>query len=305
MPATWFALDQQDHWELRGADHRRFLHSYCSNNIEALRPGQGCEAWMTDINGHILAQLFVVARPESLWISTFPGNAPTITRHLAKYLLISAAELLPRTAESSEVWFTAADQSALPTIPPDFLTQSGDWLGQPTTRIVGPRPALADWTTQLTSAGSTPGTHQEWDAQRIAAGFPVFGRDISSEMLAQEAGRIPHTISFTKGCYLGQETIARIDSRGHVNHALVLVQGPTDPAAENAFHQFAHSAAAVSHAKTGEPLGTLTSAAIHDGTPYGIARLRWAATEPNTPLHLRSTTDPTATPTSATVVRRL
>src|SRR4029453_1620592 len=59
------------------------------------------------------------------------------------------------------------------------------------------------------------------ETARIEAGFPLFGRDITDDNLPQEVGRDAKAISFTKGCYLGQETVARIDALGHVNRSLV------------------------------------------------------------------------------------
>ena len=65
-----------------------------------------------------------------------------------------------------------------------------------------------------------PAGSEVWTALRIEAGLPVFGVDISDDNLAQEVGRTKTAISFTKGCYLGQEPIARLDALGHVNREL-------------------------------------------------------------------------------------
>ena len=74
---------------------------------------------------------------------------------------------------------------------------------------------------QLTlSAGATEISADVWDIRRIESGFPLYGRDISADNLPQEVARDAHAISFTKGCYLGQETVARIDAVGHVNRYL-------------------------------------------------------------------------------------
>jgi folate-binding protein YgfZ len=72
---------------------------------------------------------------------------------------------------------------------------------------------------------------QEWDARRIAVGEPVSGVDIGDQTIPQETGLVPETVSFTKGCYLGQELVARIDTRGRVNQRLMVVEaeGPVAP----------------------------------------------------------------------------
>jgi tRNA-modifying protein YgfZ len=73
----------------------------------------------------------------------------------------------------------------------------------------------------LESAGARPCQADAVEAARLEAGFPYFGRDITDENLPQEVNRNQQAISFTKGCYLGQETVARIDALGHVNRLLV------------------------------------------------------------------------------------
>jgi folate-binding protein YgfZ len=80
--------------------------------------------------------------------------------------------------------------------------------------------ALADATsiiTALVAAGAMPTSREALEIARLEAGVPLFGQDITAENLPQEIGRDAQAISFTKGCYLGQETVARIDALGHVN----------------------------------------------------------------------------------------
>jgi folate-binding protein YgfZ len=73
----------------------------------------------------------------------------------------------------------------------------------------------------LGKAGARPCGQMAWEAIRIEAGWPCYGLDITTENLPQEVGRNRQAISFVKGCYLGQEVVARIESRGHVNRQLV------------------------------------------------------------------------------------
>jgi len=83
----------------------------------------------------------------------------------------------------------------------------------------------------LAGAGAASCPIEAFDAARIEWGFPLFGQDISDKNLPQEINRDPLAISFVKGCYLGQETVARIDALGHVNRTLVGVRfvGPDIP----------------------------------------------------------------------------
>src|SRR5439155_16672513 len=91
-----------------------------------------------------------------------------------------------------------------------------DWLELPTWLLSIPRvDGAAAWQT-LTQAGAIPAGQAVFHALRIAAGFPLYGLDITEDQLAQEAVRTSRAISFIKGCYSGQEPIARIDAMGHV-----------------------------------------------------------------------------------------
>jgi folate-binding protein YgfZ len=72
----------------------------------------------------------------------------------------------------------------------------------------------------LTAAGAVRGSMDTYHVLRVEAGTPLWGADIDETNLPQEVGRIQQTISFTKGCYIGQETIARIRTYGHVNRSL-------------------------------------------------------------------------------------
>jgi folate-binding protein YgfZ len=83
---------------------------------------------------------------------------------------------------------------------------------------------LPKLTDALMAAGAIACEKEAVEAARLEAGFPLYGQDITSENLPQEVGRDAKAISFTKGCYLGQETVARIDALGHVNRLLVGVR---------------------------------------------------------------------------------
>jgi folate-binding protein YgfZ len=114
------------------------------------------------------------------------------------------------------------------------------------------------------------------DAFRIEAGMPLYGRDITIENLPQEVNRNAQAISFTKGCYLGQETVARIDALGHVNRLLVGVriagkQVPSDGAELTI---------------DGKAVGHVTSAAFSPrlGKAVALAYVRTTSAKPGTRL---------------------
>src|SRR5690606_23992581 len=111
------------------------------------------------------------------------------------------------------------------------------------------RPRLEE---AITATGVSLGSRAEFEALRIDAGFPQYGIDLSEENIAQEAGRTAQAISFTKGCYLGQEPIARLDAMGHTNRqrCRLLVEGDSVPPRGAAVQQ-----------RDGTDAGRITSAA--------------------------------------------
>jgi hypothetical protein len=121
----------------------------------------------------------------------------------------------------------------------------------------------------LKGAGAIPAGAAAFEALRIEAGFPVYGVDITDANLAQEVNRTVQAISFAKGCYLGQEPIARIDAMGHVNQQLRGVRLSAGPAP---------AAGAEVLTADAEPrkIGQVTSAAISypSNQPVALAYLK-------------------------------
>ena len=96
----------------------------------------------------------------------------------------------------------------------------------------------------LANAGAVPADLAAFEMARLEAGTPLYDRDITEKNLPQEVNRDAHAISFTKGCYLGQETVARIDALGHVNRVLVGLRfaGQEIPCARNGAAFCGHAA---------------------------------------------------------------
>jgi folate-binding protein YgfZ len=135
----------------------------------------------------------------------------------------------------------------------------------------------------LCDAGIRPAGADVWTAIRIEAGLPLYGVDITDDNLAQEVGRTKSAISFTKGCYLGQEPIARIDAMGHVNRelrGLRLSSGPIPAAGSSVFADPSGT----------QVIGTVTSVAISYRTemPVAIAVLRLNALTPGTQVWVKT-----------------
>lgn len=239
-PVQCFDLSDWTQLELSGPDARRFLHSFCTNEIQQLKAGERTEAFICDIKGRILGHVLVVAAADSLRLIAVPGTAAVLLPHFNKYRLDARLEIEDRSAElgllclsgqATETSLTAALPSLSPlpgerssttvqTAEGELLLCGSDVVLPPAILISGRRGTLVSLRNRLPADRILPGTAYLLDFQRIAAGFPWYGKDLTHEHIAQEAGRTQRAISFTKGCYLGQEPIARLDAMGHTNREL-------------------------------------------------------------------------------------
>jgi tRNA-modifying protein YgfZ len=244
---------------LRGADRHAFLHGLCTQNIRELQPGRGTEGFVTNVQGKVVGHVLVRAGQEQLELITAPGQATTLLRHFDKYIIREDVQL---TDESSQwaLWQLVGPE-ALPKLMTAAESESPkferrkciDELAQPGSHVefgwpggaarlhrvhlspdlfLAQVPAedetkFADW---LGRQGFTHGSAAARELWRLEIGFPQYGIDITVENLPQEVDRNIQGINFTKGCYLGQETVARLDALGHVNRRLMGLQLPGEMA---------------------------------------------------------------------------
>ena len=297
--AALFDLGLRTQLELTGADRQKYLHNFCSNEIRNLRPGQSCEAFLTTIQGKIKAHIFVFAEEQSLWIDARPGYEELLFNHLDKYLITENVEFHRHSGQFVDFYVSGPETLAklaefgLPVaglVPQTHVRGSVDrqpvairrvdWLGQPGCLLQVPGTSTAVVWKQLTDGGLIPAGNAVFESLRILAGFPHHGIDLTDDNLAQEAARTSQAISFTKGCYLGQEPIARIDSMGHVNQELRVLRmatGPTPRAGDKV----------VLPGEVREA-GVITSAAwdFTANAPIALALLKRNYLPPGTKLHV-------------------
>lgn len=223
---------------ITGADRQTFINNFCTNNIRTLPVGAGIEAFITDIKGHALGHGWFWALENELLFDTVPGQGSALIAHWDRYLIRERVEFEDRT-DTTAFWCIAGKETpqllaSFGNLPTESMRTASlqvagcavlaarvSWLREPAWLLSGEAkftPLVED---ALLAAGASRATAQEWNAARIAAKLPLYGQDISTENLPQEIARDKQAISFTKGCYLGQEPIARIDALGHVNKLLV------------------------------------------------------------------------------------
>jgi len=232
--------------ELTGEDRATFLNRLATNKVDHLPLGSGCETFLTDAKAHVLAYLWLFVRPASLALYTAAGQVEKIIAHLDRYLLGEKVELHDRSADYSVFYLGGPRSRAIldrlasaspPEEPlagieaelagaPVGLRTLDTAAGRGLLLIAGAAAAATVWQA-LREAGARPCGQRAAEALRIESGWPAYGRDVTEENLAQEVARDRMALALNKGCYLGQETIARIESRGHVNRTLVGLRFPT------------------------------------------------------------------------------
>ena len=226
--------------ELSGGDRASFLHNLCTNEIKKLQPGEGCEAFITSVQGKTLGHGFIFVGPESIVIDTVAGQSETLLKHLDHYLVCERVELADRTSDWYELLLAGPQAEELVSqlwqvelakrrLAHTTLEAAGRTIR---VRRVDMTPdggfliavdrGDAEWLKNvLVEAGARPCAAEAFEAARIEERTPLFGQDFDDKNLPQELGRDNQAISFIKGCYLGQETVARLDALGHVNKTLV------------------------------------------------------------------------------------
>ena len=218
MTATLFDLSAYGKIELAGRDARSFLHNLCTQDVQNLPVGADREAFLTTSKARVVAHAWIWHRENNvLWLDMVPGQAEKVYQHLNHYLISEQVELADRTNEFGLLRLVgpnAADVLARTEITPTrqhrLLALDGFDFIYPTAEITGLGQRLID-------AGAIPGNAASYQVLRIEAGLPEYGIDIDDNRLAMEVNRTAQAICYTKGCFLGQETIVMARDRGQVN----------------------------------------------------------------------------------------
>lgn len=293
--AALFDLSGRTQIELTGDDRQKFLNNFCTNAVAGLQPGQGCEAFLLNVKGRILGHVFVFATPDAFWLDTVAGQAESVIAHLDRYLITEDVQFHDRTDELGQLFLCGPQASdvlgqcdaQIEALKPyehrtahvhgePVAVRRLDWLDVPGFQIIAPREPLARIWQWARDGGALPAGAAVWHALRIEAGFPLYGVDMTDDNLAQEAARTEQAISFRKGCYLGQEPVARIDALGHVNRELRRLRLE---------HEAAPPAGTVVLSADGrQEIGRVTSSAVsfQDNRSVALAYIRSGFTTPAT-----------------------
>ncbi len=228
-----------------GADRERFLNGQVTNDVKALRAGEGCYAALVTAKGKLDSDLFVYRLANEFLLDFEPGYAAAVAQRLDRYIIaddVRVADASPHYGllsvqgpQAVDVVSRFAPDIVLPDKPLAFSTMIDAALGelylmnQPRVHLPGfdvfvPTTALAVAAERLAAAvkvlGGRPAGWQALEWARVEAGVPRFGADMDETNLPPEAGLEARAISYRKGCYIGQEVIARIRTYGQVAKTL-------------------------------------------------------------------------------------
>lgn len=295
--AALFDLSFRSGLRFTGADRQTFLHNILSNDVVSLRPGGGCYATLLTQQSKVVSDGYVFCREDSLRLDLDRGRKDRAREHLEKFLIADDVEI-DDTTEGDAVLGVFGPRSAAvlgavgaaaPAAELEHVdTRVGDvvawvarvdWTGDPGFELVVARSDAEPTWRSLLSAGDplglVPAGMAALDVLRLEAGIPWPGVDFDESHLVLEAG-LERGISFTKGCYLGQEVVERASSRGHVNRRLVglRIEGEATPPAGSRLLQ------------RGAECGRITSAVFspQSRSPIALGYVRRDVQEPGNRL---------------------
>ncbi len=221
-----------------GPDAEEYLNRMISNDVAVLGPGEACEALLLTPKARIVAPLVVLRRAhDDFLLLTEPELGERVRAELTRSRFAAKAELELETHTTHVVFGEETD-------------------GIETAAYGEPAVEVLDAELEPTVSA------EELELLRIRAGTPAWGRELDDRVLPAEAGLDERAISFTKGCYPGQEPVARLHYRGHANRGLRILELTTlaEPEAEVSYE--------------GKAIGRITSAAATDGGALALAYVR-------------------------------
>lgn len=303
---------------ITGEERAAWLHGLCTQDIKAMGSGQGGYACHVDIKGRIQADMRVGVFDEMILMDMEPGLAAPLRRQLKRFIVMEKVGIVDRSGESGAIGVAGPgaaaliaelcgeDLSGLPTHhlravalgDEDAIVAATDQLGAPGYRIAVSRAGLGATFDRLLGAGGGACRPVGWQAvevARVGAGLARFGPELGPEVLFNEAG-LATAVSFTKGCYLGQEIVERVDARGRVGRRLMGLRLDAQPGALPEPGSLITNEA--------RKLGVLTSVAWVEGRALALGFIHRDDNEPGARLQIVPEEGAGGAPCHALVVER-
>ena len=247
LTAAVFAPIHNVGWiRVTGEDRVRWLNGIVTNSITALKPGEGCYNFFLNAQGRIQGDCTAWLLEDSIMLETAADRITTLIAYLDHFIIMDDVELTPLANRAGLLLLGANARKALHEqglpIPESLIATL--WQEEEMTLLpahyqtLGPRfelwsdaATLGLFTESLRHAGATEASPETLEAIRLLEATPLYGTDIRDKELPQETNQT-RALHFSKGCYLGQEIVERIRSRGQVNRlfqALTLTGAVPEP----------------------------------------------------------------------------
>lgn len=261
---------------LGGGDRVDFLQGMVTNDVQILKPGDGCYAAITTAKAKMVSDCRVYCLSDSFLMDLEPETVEKVSKHLDFYVIAADVaiedmtktrgllsvygpespalleEVLGVTPPSRENHWVEARSAPSGTPPSDIMVVCNEMTGESGFDVWLPTGSAEGVFEGLLSAGATCVGQSAVNTLRIEAGIPRYGTDMDETHFPMEAGLTERAVSESKGCYIGQETIARALAQGHMNRSLMGLELDRDTVPD-------HGTAIRSADKT---LGSVTSAAF-------------------------------------------
>jgi len=280
--AALLDLSSRGRIRVTGEDRARLLHAMTTNHVQQMKPGDGIYAFFLNAQGRILADAYVLCFADHFLLDTAPETRQALYEHLDHYIIADDVTLEDVTEETFSFGLEgpkAADTAARcgmqaphhrfsHVLSGEFVVAAISSTGPHGVRIYGPTRHKEEAIATIEGAGAIAASEADAETVRIENFVPRYGCDITEHTLPQETQQM-HALHFQKGCYLGQEIVERIRSRGHVNRLLMgfRIESSTTPPPPGTKLML-----------EGQPAGEVTSSAAANSAVFGLAyvRTQWA-----------------------------
>ena len=284
--AAWLDLSARGKIIATGDDRARLLHAMTTNQIQELQPGEGCYAFFLNAQGRVLGDVNLFCRENDLLLDVEPETRESLYQHLDHYIIaddVTLEDATPRLAtlsiEGPQALVAAASMGAPVPEKPwahlmwDAITVANvSSTGEPALRFFVPMDEKQALIEKLDLPVASP--HAAL-VVRLEHFQPRYGEDVLGTTLSGETQQ-PHAVNFSKGCYIGQEIVERVRSRGLVHRLLAGIEIDTTDPPEPDTRLF----------QGDQDVGKMTSAAFSPalGKVVGMAYLRRELVEAGTAL---------------------
>jgi tRNA-modifying protein YgfZ len=231
--AAWIDLSGRGKIRVTGEDRARLLHAMTTQEVQSLKPCTGGYAFFLNAQGRILGDVNMFCREDSFLLDTEPETRQKLFDHIEHYIIADDVTLEDLTGHMATLAIegpraaTVLEGLGAPVPQAEFATRT--WAKMMVARVSSsgaggffifvPSAHKAELVAALDAAGVAEATREEARTVRIEHGRPRYGEEISERYLVQETAQL-NAVSFSKGCYLGQEIVERVRSRAQIHRVL-------------------------------------------------------------------------------------